>query len=186
MRCRQAQKFCPAVHVVRVVLFDFCFFFGTWLEERSERWHASVDSSARARAKTFVDTHTPRFSLCPKNPIAFQRQRRMTRAFFRAIQNERERDEKRREGREAQTSRSSIDRRLSYPASIRFPRSPGTPLRSRPLNRLSRIPSTRRAAPIPIGGRRGRPRHASGASANRWRRASRRRNLSARGSLEES
>ncbi len=75
---------------------------------------------------------------------------------------------------------------VAYPASIRFPRSPGTPLRSRPLNRLSRIPSTRRAAPIPIGGRRGRPRHESGASANRWRRASRRRNLSARGSLEES
>ena len=141
---------------------------------------------ARRNSSTRILLTPIRFSLCPKNPIAFQRQKSL--AHDARVPKKRYKTngrEKKGGRREVQTSRSSIDRR-SYPASIRFPRSPGTPLRSRPLNRLSRIPSTRRAAPIPIGGRRGRPRHESGASANRWRRASRRRNLSARGSLEES
>ena len=106
---------------------------------------------------------------------------RMTRAF----PSDTKRTGERKERARSANVEIVVDRR-SYPASIRFPRSPGTPLRSRPLNRLSRIPSTRRAAPIPIGGRRGRPRLESGASANRWRRASRRRNLSERGSLAES
>ena len=142
---------------------------------------------ARRNSSTRILLTPIRFSLCPKNPIAFQRQKSL--AHDARVPKKRYKTngrEKKGGRREVQTSkRSSIDRR-SYPASIRFPRSPGTPLRSRPLNRLSRIPSTRRAAPIPIGGRRGRPRHESGASANRWRRASRRRNLSERGSLEES
>ena len=84
----------------------------------SERWHASVDSIARARAKKFVDTHTPYsntiFSVSKESDRVSK-----TKVFGAWIQNERER-EKRRAARSANV-KEIVDRSSLLPGEHPLP-----------------------------------------------------------------